>query len=143
VTQSSNQKGPTFGMVPTEAVRDPEVSHAALRVLADLCTYANKSGWTNVGAPRIADDLGMDVSNVRNHLRTLHKLGWVYMKSSNRRRPTDRRVIRDRHPGVEQVELPAVENLDQDETEKNWRDLSGIDVSADLNKMLGPPIRRS
>jgi len=89
-------EGPKFGMIPTLAVRDPELNPGDVRVLADLCTYADADGWTTVSPHRIAKDIGLDRTTVVHHQQKLHKLGWLNKRSEGRGLRTYWRVIRDK-----------------------------------------------
>ena len=66
-----------FGVVPTLAILDKSITHAELRVLALLCSYADKNGECFPSQSKMAECLGIARENVNRHIQSLHKKGWV------------------------------------------------------------------
>jgi len=66
-----------FGIVPTGAILDPEVSKSDLWLLALLSTYADKDGycWPSLGV--LAEQARMTKPGVSKALHRLEKAGWL------------------------------------------------------------------
>lgn len=74
-----------FGAVPTRAIRDPRVSDAQLRVLAELATYADPEGWCNPKQTTMAKNLGgVTRQAISKHVRALVDLGYILVRPSFR-----------------------------------------------------------
>lgn len=64
-----------FGVVSTAAIRDPNVTAAQLRVLAEIATFADKDGWCVVRQQVVGDHLGISQQAVGKHVKALVALG--------------------------------------------------------------------
>ena len=88
-----------FGAVPTAAIRDQRVTHAQLRVLAELSTYADEDGWCFPHQQTMADHLGIVRETVNRHVARLVALGYVETQAQYRndggRRGSRYRVVMD------------------------------------------------
>ena len=63
--------------IPLRAVTDPAVTPAALRVLCQMCAYANRAGLLWVGQKRVGEDLGVSVSAVNRQVMRLRRAGYL------------------------------------------------------------------
>ena len=99
--------GHRFGAVPTAAIRDVRVTHAQLRVLAELSTYGDKHGWCFPKQELMAEHLGVTRENLNRHLAALRRLGYVETRPQRRsdgtRRSNQYRVIYDTSPGRQEA----------------------------------------
>ena len=63
--------------IPLRATTDPRIKPAALRVLCQLCAYANRAGLLWVGQRRIAKDLGVTIAAINRQVVRLKKYGYL------------------------------------------------------------------
>jgi DNA-binding MarR family transcriptional regulator len=66
-----------YAKIPTGAIEDPDLTHAAFRVLAALLSYADADGWCHPKQVTLGERLGMDRSTVASHLDQLRELGYL------------------------------------------------------------------
>jgi DNA-binding transcriptional ArsR family regulator len=68
----------TFAMVPVWAIVDPNLGHAAFRVLAAMCLFANKrTRITFVGQERLARELGVTQPSISLQIKKLREAGYI------------------------------------------------------------------
>jgi hypothetical protein len=63
--------------IPLRATTDPRIKPAALRVLCQLCAYANRAGLLWVGQRRIAKDLGVTIAAINRQVVRLKNYGYL------------------------------------------------------------------
>ena len=84
MTARPPKKTPRSGhlsIIPAAAVFDRRLSHADVRVLAALSTYADKKGRCWPAIPTLANRTGMSERHIRTSLRNLEKLDSVETES--------------------------------------------------------------
>jgi DNA-binding transcriptional ArsR family regulator len=67
----------TVAVMPMRACIDPKLGGHALRVLALLCSYANRAGITWVGQQTLADQLKVSRQSVSRQMRILREAGYI------------------------------------------------------------------
>lgn len=97
-----------FAVVPMAALTDEKLHHLAIRVLALVCSYANRAGITWVGQQRIADHLGITKQAVNKAIRELKEAGYLEVMSKGFRgeRADTLRIIYD--PSIKAEDAIAV-----------------------------------
>jgi hypothetical protein len=70
-----------LAIIPAAAVFDRRLSHADVRVLAALSTYANKEGKCWPATTTLASRTGMSKRHVRTCLRSLERGGYIETKT--------------------------------------------------------------
>jgi len=73
-----------FSRLPSAAVFDRRVSKTALRVLAAIGVYSDKSGVCYPGVKTLARRLGVTRPAVQRQLRKLEQLGYLVTKHRSR-----------------------------------------------------------
>jgi hypothetical protein len=146
--------GRKFAVIPFKACADPRLRNAALRVLAVLCSYANRAGLTYVGQHRIASDLGMHQSAVAREITVLKrcgyieriKKGWKGTKGDTIRVIYGAGISADDALGIagssEEVRLPDMIEHDNRELDKIWTEAEIRDNKARLAGMLTQAFKR-
>jgi|TARA_R110000751_G_scaffold78084_1_gene157406 hypothetical protein len=66
-----------FGVVPTLAILDKDITNAELRVLALLCSYADKNGECFPSQQTMAEQLNVRRDDLNKRLRLIEQKGWV------------------------------------------------------------------
>ena len=66
-----------IAVVPLRAIRDTSLNHAAIRVLALVCSYANRAGITWVGQERLAKDIGVGFRAISRQINILKKKKYI------------------------------------------------------------------
>ena len=69
-----------FVQIANALIRNKEIGNGAFRVFCDLLTYRFNNGRVFPSHNTIAKDIGVDVRTVRNHVKTLKKLGLISWK---------------------------------------------------------------
>jgi hypothetical protein len=143
-----------FAVIPFKACADPRLRNAALRVLAVLCSYANRAGLTYVGQHRIASDLGMHQSAVAREITVLKrcgyieriKKGWKGTKGDTIRVIYGAGISADDALGIagssEEVRLPDMIEHENRELQKVWTEAEIRDNKARLAGMLAQAFKR-
>lgn len=87
-----------FIVMPFRAATDYDLTHMQLRVLMMLCSYCNRGGIAWVGAAKIGELMGKEVSTISRHLKNLEKKGYVRIvcKGFKGMRAHTRQVIFDK-----------------------------------------------
>lgn len=146
--------GRKFAVIPFKACADPRLRNAALRVLAVLCSYANRAGLTYVGQNRIASDLGMHQSAIAREITVLKrcgyieriKKGWKGTKGETIRVIYGAGISADDAVGIagsiEDVRLPDMIEHDNRELDKIWTEAEIRDNKARLAGMLAQAFKR-
>lgn len=103
-----------FCVVPMAALVDQRVHHLAIRVLALVCSYANRAGITWVGQRRIAEHLGITKQAVNKAIRELKDAGYLEVISRGFRgeRADTIRVVYD--PSISAEDAIAVTSSQED-----------------------------
>ncbi len=71
-------RGPKYGVVWTEAVRDKRLTTTTRLLYANLCTYVNaETGTCFPGIKRLAEDLGVSERTVKRSVKELLEHGWI------------------------------------------------------------------
>jgi len=63
--------------MPATAVRDPDLDHAAFRVLSVLCIFTDKGGECFPSLKTIAKELGISPQAVHRQIKNLERLGHI------------------------------------------------------------------
>lgn len=146
--------GRKFAVIPFKACADPRLRNAAVRVLAVLCSYANRAGLTYVGQNRIASDLKMHQSAVAREITVLKrcgyieriKKGWKGTKGETIRVIYGAGISADDAVGIagsiEDVRLPDMIEHDNQELTKIWTEAEIRDNKARLAGMLAQAFKR-
>lgn len=71
------QEPTRFAVLPSVAIDDKRLSHAACRVLLKLASYSDRDGWAWPRQSEIADALGMSRTTVVDHIGGLEQLGYI------------------------------------------------------------------
>lgn len=66
-----------IAVIPLRAIQDKELNHAAIRVLALVCSYANRAGITWVGQARLASDIGVGFRAISRQINILKKKKYI------------------------------------------------------------------
>lgn len=66
-----------IAVIPLRAIQDKELNHAAIRVLALVCSYANRAGITWVGQARLASDIGVSFRAISRQINILKKKKYI------------------------------------------------------------------
>lgn len=69
-----------MSIIPSRAIDDRRLSHAAMRVLGALGTYGDRNGWCYPSQVTIAKRLGVTSAAINQHIKTLAKLGYIEKK---------------------------------------------------------------
>lgn len=103
-----------FCVVPMAALTDQRVHHLAIRVLALVCSYANRAGITWVGQQRIADHLGITKQAVNKAIKELKTAGYLEVMSKGFRgeRADTIRIIYD--PNIKAEDAIAITSSEED-----------------------------
>ena len=103
-----------FAVVPMAALTDEKLHHLAIRVLALVCSYANRAGITWVGQQRIADHLGISKQAVNKAIRELKAAGYLEVMSKGFRgeRADTLRIIYD--PSIKAEDAIAITSAEED-----------------------------
>lgn len=88
-----------FIVMPFRAATDYELTHMQLRVLMMLCSYCNRAGVAWVGAAKIGELMGKEVSTISRHLQNLEKKGYlrIVCKGFKGMRAHTRQVLFDKN----------------------------------------------
>lgn len=103
-----------FAIVPMRALSDQRLHHQTVRVLALVCSYANRAGLTWVGQARIAEHLGVTKQAVNKAMSQLKAMGYLEIVSKGFRgeRADTLRVIYD--PEIKTEDAIAVASSKED-----------------------------
>lgn len=66
-----------IAVLPLRAIQDKTLNHAAVRVLALVCSYANRAGITWVGQARLASDIGVSFRAISRQINILKKKKYI------------------------------------------------------------------
>lgn len=66
-----------IAVVPLRALRDKNLNNYAIRVLALLCSYANRAGITWVAGTTLAKELGVCKQSISRQMAQLKRTGYV------------------------------------------------------------------
>lgn len=66
-----------IAVIPLRAIQDKTLNHAAIRVLALVCSYANRAGITWVGQARLASDIGVGFRAISRQINILKKKKYI------------------------------------------------------------------
>jgi DNA-binding transcriptional ArsR family regulator len=99
-TKKSKRTG-QFSRLPAAAVADPNVSHAALRVLAALGVYVDRDGVCWPATNTLAGLLGVSRAAVQKQIRSLERQGYVTTTRQRRANGgTGPNIYRLKYPGL-------------------------------------------
>ena len=103
-----------FAVVPMPALSDERLHHLSIRVLALICSYANKAGITWVGQARIADHLNISKQAVNKAVKQLKEAGYLEVMSKGFRgeRADTMRIIYD--PSIKAEDAIAITSSEED-----------------------------
>jgi hypothetical protein len=82
-----------FARVPTRAIIDKGISHAELRVLASICSYANNQGFAWPNQSTIKKDAGVGQTTVDRAMIKLKRKKHIEIVSCFRSHPKWRRIM--------------------------------------------------
>lgn len=103
-------EGFRFGAVSTRAIRDRHVTHAMLRVLAEIATYADQDGWCEVRQSIVGAHLGISRQAVSKHVLALVGHGHLLVEAthgSDGSQRQNRYCVRLDPPATPEVAPPA------------------------------------
>jgi Helix-turn-helix domain len=85
-----------FAIVPTIALEDERISHACLRILCVLCTFADKRGWCWPSLTTLAEKSRIARNDVTLHLKKLEAFGYIqrYRRGQNGRQLSNGYLVR-------------------------------------------------
>jgi len=66
-----------IAVIPLRAIQDKTLNHVAIRVLALVCSYANRAGITWVGQKRLASDIGVSFRAISRQINILKKKNYI------------------------------------------------------------------
>ena len=117
-----------IAVLPLRAIQDKELNHAAVRVLALVCSYANRAGITWVGQARLASDIGVTFRAISRQINILKKKKYIeiLVKGGKLSHTATMRVIYNPTIGVDDaialqtddMRSPAMAILEEMEMEK-------------------------
>lgn len=117
-----------IAVLPLRAIQDKDLNHAAVRVLALVCSYANRAGITWVGQARLASDIGVSFRAISRQINILKKKKYIeiLVKGGKLSHTATMRVIYNPTIGVDDaialqnddMRSPAMAILEEMEMEK-------------------------
>jgi predicted transcriptional regulator len=125
-----------YAVVPFGALSDKRLHHLSIRVLALICSYANRAGITWVGQTRIGTHLGISKQAVSKAVTQLKKAGYLQVVSKGFRgeRTDTIRVVFD--AGLTTQDAIAITSGQEDtrppEQQKREEELRNIMADNDL-----------
>ena len=122
-----------FAVVPLEAIKQPGISFAALKVLIVLSSYANKAGSTYVSQDKIAQDLKVSRQAVQRQIKRLANLGLIkeYKNHYPGLKGSTRRIIYDHKLEDDQIQAVANEPIER----LNNQDIKALLINKRISKL--------
>jgi hypothetical protein len=81
-----------FARVPSGAIIDEKLTHAQVRILATVCTYANNQGFAWPNLKTIQRKSGVNAKTLDKAMKKLKELGYITLVSRFRSHPKWRRI---------------------------------------------------
>ena len=146
----TNKKDPSFGKaagappswfarIPTAAIHDLQLTHAQLRVLCAICTYANNQGFAWPNQSTIIDDIGVSQNTIDRALKTLKKKKYLTIVSRHRSHPKWKHVMGNVYRIMFDDRLATDKLIDQMNNELGPDDIDmALQVPIHSTEDLGP-----
>ena len=134
--QEEKQDPRKFVVLPIRAVADKNVTRQAFRVLAAVCSYANRNGFTWVSQDTLAAVLGITQQSLSHQIVILKQLGYIeetakaYWGKGPTARSSTMRVIFDPTLSADDV-IARAGSAEQDNVGEHLLTKDGRDVSED------------
>lgn len=136
VKQESKQDPRKFAVLPIRAITDKNVSRQAFRVLAAVCSYANRNGFTWVSQDTLAADLGITQQSLSQQIVALKQSGYIeetakaYWGKGPTARCSTMRVVFDPTMSADDV-IARAGSAEQDNVSEHLLTKDGREVSED------------
>lgn len=136
VKQEAKQDPRKFVVLPIRAITDKNVTRQAFRVLAAVCSYANRNGFTWVAQETLAATLGITQQSLSQQIVVLKQLGYIeetakaYWGKGPTARSSTMRVIFDPTLSTEDV-IARAGSAEQDNVSEHLLTKDGREVSED------------
>ena len=134
VREQAKQDPRKFVVLPIRAITDKNVTRQAFRVLAAVCSYANRNGFTWVAQDTLAADLGITQQSLSQQIVVLKQQGYLeetakaYWGKGPTARSSTMRVIFDPTLSTEDV-IARSGSAEQDNVSEHLLGKDGREVS--------------
>ena len=126
-----------FARVPSAAIQDQALTHAQLRVLCAICTYANNQGFAWPNQSTIIDDIGVSQNTIDRALKTLKKKKYLTIVSRHRSHPKWKHVMGNVYRIMFDDRLATDKLIDQMNNEPGADDID-MTLQVPTTTKLGP-----
>lgn len=117
-----------FARVPSAAIIDDQLTHAQVRILATICTYANNQGFAWPNLKTIQEKAGVNHKTLDKAMRKLKKQGYITVVSKHRSHPKWKRVMGCVYRIIFDKGLETDKLIDQMTNEESKQGLSGPQI---------------
>lgn len=132
-----------IAVIPLRAIRDTSLNHAAIRVLALVCSYANRAGITWVGQERLASDIGVGFRAISRQINILKRKGYIeiLVKGGKLSHTATMRVIFN--PTIKTEDAIALQNEDVRSPDMRLiEELEMTDVKVKKRRTIELPVKQ-
>lgn len=132
-----------IAVLPLRAIQDKELNHAAVRVLALVCSYANRAGITWVGQARLARDIGVSFRAISRQINILKKKNYIeiLVKGGKLSHTATMRVIYN--PEIKAEDAIALQSEDVRSPDmKRLEEIEMTDVKVKKRRVIELPVKK-